>query len=137
MSNKILAAFDGTKYSEGASKYAIEIAKATNSLLVAVLYKCTVPATTASNFPSGVIIAWFAGVDRFATKVDGRNVASVASMLLVVEFPTMKYLDPVKLASNANEPTPALKVLNVVRGLVTRACTSPLALPEPGRTNKS
>lgn len=33
---KILAAFDGTKYSEGASKYAIEIAKATNSLLVGV-----------------------------------------------------------------------------------------------------
>ncbi len=31
---KILAAFDGTKYSEGVSKYAIEIAKATNSLLV-------------------------------------------------------------------------------------------------------
>ncbi len=36
MSKKILAAFDGTKYSEGASKYAIEIAKATNSLLVGV-----------------------------------------------------------------------------------------------------
>lgn len=34
--NKILAAFDGTKYSEGASKYAIEIARATNSLLVGV-----------------------------------------------------------------------------------------------------
>lgn len=33
---KILAAFDGTKYSEGASKYALEIAKATNSLLVGV-----------------------------------------------------------------------------------------------------
>lgn len=33
---KILAAFDGTKYSEGASKYAIEIAKATNSMLVGV-----------------------------------------------------------------------------------------------------
>jgi nucleotide-binding universal stress UspA family protein len=36
MSKKILAAFDGTKYSEGASKYAIEIAKATNSYLVGV-----------------------------------------------------------------------------------------------------
>ncbi len=34
--NKILTAFDGTRYSEGASKYAIEIAKATNSLLVGV-----------------------------------------------------------------------------------------------------
>ena len=33
---KILAGFDGTKYSEGASKYAIEIAKATNSMLVGV-----------------------------------------------------------------------------------------------------
>lgn len=33
---KILAAFDGTKYSDGASKYAIEIAKATNSMLVGV-----------------------------------------------------------------------------------------------------
>ena len=33
---KILAAFDGTKYSEGASKYAIELAKASNSLLVGV-----------------------------------------------------------------------------------------------------
>lgn len=33
---KILAAFDGTKYSEGASKYAIEIAKASNALLVGV-----------------------------------------------------------------------------------------------------
>lgn len=33
---KILAAFDGTRYSEGSSKYAIEIAKATNSLLVGV-----------------------------------------------------------------------------------------------------
>src|SRR5579863_9850266 len=36
MGRKILAAFDGTKYSEGASKYAIEIAKATGSLLVGV-----------------------------------------------------------------------------------------------------
>ncbi len=36
MSKKILAAFDGTKYSEGASKYAIEIAKATDSLLIGV-----------------------------------------------------------------------------------------------------
>ncbi len=36
MSKKILAAFDGTKYSDGASKYAIEIAKATNSFLVGV-----------------------------------------------------------------------------------------------------
>lgn len=36
MGSKILAAFDGTKYSEGASKYAIEIAKLTNSLLVGV-----------------------------------------------------------------------------------------------------
>jgi nucleotide-binding universal stress UspA family protein len=36
MSNKILAVFDGTKYSEGASKYAIEIAKATNSMLVGI-----------------------------------------------------------------------------------------------------
>ncbi|HWB62613.1 MAG TPA: universal stress protein [Chitinophagales bacterium] len=36
MSKKILAVFDGTKYSDGASKYAIEIAKATNSLLVGV-----------------------------------------------------------------------------------------------------
>ncbi|MDB5284752.1 MAG: hypothetical protein JWO06_3827 [Bacteroidota bacterium] len=36
MGKKILAAFDGTKYSDGASKYAIEIAKATNSLLVGV-----------------------------------------------------------------------------------------------------
>jgi nucleotide-binding universal stress UspA family protein len=36
MSKKILAAFDGTKYSEGASKYAIEIAKLTDSLLVGV-----------------------------------------------------------------------------------------------------
>ncbi|MES2621999.1 MAG: universal stress protein [Bacteroidota bacterium] len=33
---KILAAFDGTMYSEGTSKYAIEIAKATNSMLVGV-----------------------------------------------------------------------------------------------------
>ncbi|MFN8299056.1 MAG: universal stress protein [Chitinophagales bacterium] len=33
---KILAAFDGTKYSEGASRYAMEIAKATNALLVGV-----------------------------------------------------------------------------------------------------
>jgi nucleotide-binding universal stress UspA family protein len=33
---KIIAAFDGTKYSEGASKYAIELAKATNSLLVGI-----------------------------------------------------------------------------------------------------
>src|SRR3954471_1835969 len=33
---KILAAFDGTRYSEGASKYAIEIAKATGSMLVGV-----------------------------------------------------------------------------------------------------
>lgn len=33
---KVLAAFDGTKYSEGASKYAMEIAKATNSMLVGV-----------------------------------------------------------------------------------------------------
>ena len=33
---KILAAFDGTKYSEGASRYAMEIAKATNSLLIGV-----------------------------------------------------------------------------------------------------
>ena len=33
---KILAVFDGTKYSEGASKYAIELAKATNSMLVGV-----------------------------------------------------------------------------------------------------
>jgi nucleotide-binding universal stress UspA family protein len=33
---KILAAFDGTKYSEGASKYAIEIAKLTESLLIGV-----------------------------------------------------------------------------------------------------
>src|SRR3954471_17401777 len=33
---KILAAFDGTRYSEGASKYAIEIAKSTGSLLVGV-----------------------------------------------------------------------------------------------------
>ena len=36
MSKKILAAFDGTKYSDGASKYAIEIAKLTDSLLVGV-----------------------------------------------------------------------------------------------------
>jgi nucleotide-binding universal stress UspA family protein len=36
MGNKILAVFDGTRYSEGASKYAIEIAKATNSMLVGV-----------------------------------------------------------------------------------------------------
>ncbi len=36
MSNKILAAFDGTKYSDSASHYAIEIAKATNSLLVGI-----------------------------------------------------------------------------------------------------
>lgn len=36
MSNKILAVFDGTKYSAGASKYAIEIAKATNSMLVGI-----------------------------------------------------------------------------------------------------
>lgn len=36
MRKKILAAFDGTKYSEGAIKYAIEIAKTTNSLLVGV-----------------------------------------------------------------------------------------------------
>jgi nucleotide-binding universal stress UspA family protein len=33
---KILAAFDGTRYSEAASKYALEIAKATNSMLVGV-----------------------------------------------------------------------------------------------------
>src|SRR5688500_18864155 len=33
---KILAAFDGTKYSEGASKYAIELAKATDSMLVGI-----------------------------------------------------------------------------------------------------
>jgi nucleotide-binding universal stress UspA family protein len=33
---KILAAFDGVKYSDGASKYAIEIAKATNSMLIGV-----------------------------------------------------------------------------------------------------
>lgn len=33
---KILAVYDGTKYSEGASKYAIELAKATKSLLVGV-----------------------------------------------------------------------------------------------------
>lgn len=33
---KILAIFDGTKYSEGASKYALELAKASNSLLVGV-----------------------------------------------------------------------------------------------------
>jgi nucleotide-binding universal stress UspA family protein len=33
---KILAVFDATKYAEGASKYAIEIAKTTNSLLVGV-----------------------------------------------------------------------------------------------------
>jgi len=36
MSSKILAAFDGVKYSEGASKYAIEIAKLTDSMLVGV-----------------------------------------------------------------------------------------------------
>lgn len=36
MSNKILAAFDGTRYSDGASKYAIEIAKLTDSMLVGV-----------------------------------------------------------------------------------------------------
>lgn len=36
MANKILAAFDGTKYSDGASHYAIEIAKATNALLVGI-----------------------------------------------------------------------------------------------------
>ena len=36
MRKKIIAAFDGTKYSEGAVKYAVEIAKATNSLLVGV-----------------------------------------------------------------------------------------------------
>ena len=33
---KILAAFDGTKYSEGASKYAIELAKASHAMLVGV-----------------------------------------------------------------------------------------------------
>ena len=33
---KILAAFEGTKYSEGASKYAIELAKAINAMLVGV-----------------------------------------------------------------------------------------------------
>lgn len=33
---KVLAVFDGLKYSDGASKYAIELAKATNSLLVGV-----------------------------------------------------------------------------------------------------
>lgn len=36
MTKKILAAFDGTKYSEGASRYALEIAKATKSLLAGV-----------------------------------------------------------------------------------------------------
>jgi len=36
MSKKILAAFDGLKYSEGASKYAIELARVTDSLLVGV-----------------------------------------------------------------------------------------------------
>lgn len=36
---KILAVFDGTKYSEGASKYAIEMAKATNSMLVGVFIR--------------------------------------------------------------------------------------------------
>ncbi|MFN8321676.1 MAG: universal stress protein [Chitinophagales bacterium] len=36
MRKKIIAAFDGTKYSEGAVKYAVEIAKTTNSLLVGV-----------------------------------------------------------------------------------------------------
>ena len=36
MGKKILAAFDGLKYSEGASKYAMEIAKVTDSLLVGV-----------------------------------------------------------------------------------------------------
>lgn len=36
MRKKILAAFDGTKFSEGSMKYALEIAKATNSLLVGV-----------------------------------------------------------------------------------------------------
>lgn len=36
MGNKILAVFDGTRYSEGASKYAIEIAKATNSMLIGI-----------------------------------------------------------------------------------------------------
>ena len=36
MSKKILAAFDGIKYSDGASKYAIELARATDSLLVGV-----------------------------------------------------------------------------------------------------
>lgn len=33
---KILVAFDGTKYSEGASQYAIEIAKASNAILIGV-----------------------------------------------------------------------------------------------------
>lgn len=33
---KIIAAFDGQRYSEGATKYAIELAKASNSLLVGV-----------------------------------------------------------------------------------------------------
>jgi nucleotide-binding universal stress UspA family protein len=36
MTKKILAAFDGTKYSDGASKYAIEIARVTKSLLTGV-----------------------------------------------------------------------------------------------------
>ena len=36
MSKKILAAFDGTRYSEGASKYAIQKAKVTGSLLIGV-----------------------------------------------------------------------------------------------------
>jgi nucleotide-binding universal stress UspA family protein len=36
MGNKILAVFDGTRYSEGASKYALEIAKATNSMLIGI-----------------------------------------------------------------------------------------------------
>src|ERR1700734_3758177 len=58
-------------------------------------------------------------------------------MLPVVELAMTKNLEASKLGSKAYAPTPTLKVLYVVSGLVTNACTVPLAASVPGRTNKS
>jgi hypothetical protein len=58
-------------------------------------------------------------------------------MLSMGELATTKNFEACKLGSKANEPRPALNVLNVVSGLVTNACISPLGEPAPGRTYKS
>jgi hypothetical protein len=83
------------------------------------------------------MIACVAGVDKSATNVGARSVVSVERTLFRVELPTTKNFEALKVGRTANEPTPALKVLYVFNGFVTKASTAPFDARGPGRTNNS